>query len=142
MSLSEHLSPLVGRLVFAWFFLAQVAAYGGDWDNTLTLLTFRGVPGGAFLLILVLLLLTMGAISLIFGFHTRYGALILFIVTIIATVALHPYWRVADAGERAADFQHFVANAAIAGGLLLLVGMGPGPIAIDNVKSSGGGKKR
>ncbi len=140
MSLSEHLSPLVGRLVFAWFFLVQVALYLGDWENTITLMTFRGIPGGAFLLAVVLLLLTMGAISLIFGFHTRYGALILFVVTIIATVSLHDYWRIADAAERAADFQHFVSNAAIAGGLLLLVGMGPGPIAIDNVKS--GGKKK
>ena len=140
MSLSEQLSPLVGRLVFAWFFLVQVATYGGDWDNTLTLLTFRGVPGGAFLLAVVLLLLVMGSISLIFGFHTRYGALILFVVTIIATVSLHPYWRMENAVARASDFQHFVANAAIAGGLLLLVGMGPGPIAVDNVKPAG--KKR
>ena len=141
MSLSEHLSPLVGRIVFAWFFLAQVAGYGGDWENTLTLLAFRGVPGGAFLLAVVLLLLTMGAISLIFGFHTRYGALILFVVTIISTVSLHDYWRITDAADRAADFQHFISNVAIAGGLLLLVGMGPGPIAIDNVKS-GPPKKR
>lgn len=140
MSLSETLSPLVGRLVFAWFFLAQAVTYGGDWDNTLTLLTFRGVPGGAFLLAVVLLLLVMGSISLIFGFHARYGALILFVVTIISTVSLHPYWHIQDAVARAADFQHFVANAAIAGGLLLLVGMGPGPIAIDNVKPAG--KKR
>lgn len=136
MSLSENLSPLVGRIVFAWFFLAQVALYGGDWDNTLTLLAFRGVPGGAFLLAVVLLLLTMGAISLIFGFHTRYGALILFVVTIIATVSLHPYWRLGTASERSADFQHFISNVAIAGGLLLLVGMGPGPIAVDNVKAA------
>lgn len=136
MSFSEHLSPLVGRIVFAWFFLAQVAGYGGDWENTLTLLAFRGVPGGAFLLAVVLLLLTMGALSLIFGFHTRYGALILFVVTIIATVSLHDYWRIENAAERAADFQRFISNVAVAGGLLLLVGMGPGPIAVDNVKGA------
>jgi len=31
-----------------------------------------------------------------------------------------------------ADFDFFARNIAIAGGLLLLVGMGPGPIAVDN----------
>lgn len=139
MSISEHLSPLVGRLVFAWFFLVQVAVYGGDWENTITLMTFRGIPGAAFILAVILLFLVMGALSLILGFHTRYGALILFIVTIIATVTMHDYWRIADAAERAGDFERFVSNAAIAGGLLLLVGMGPGPIAVDNVK---GGKKK
>ena len=33
----------------------------------------------------------------------------------------------------------FEADVAIAGGLLFLVGMGPGPFALDN-RSSGGGK--
>jgi putative oxidoreductase len=129
---SEKLSPLIGRLVFSWFFLVQVATYAGDWENTITLLNFRGVPGAAFFLALVLLLLVMGALSLIFGFHTRYGALILFVVTMLATVTMNDYWHLRDAGERMAEFHRFVSNAAVAGGLLLLIGMGPGPIAIDN----------
>ncbi len=141
MSISELLSPLVGRLVFGWFFLTQVAIYGGDWDGTITLMTFRGIPGAAFLLALTLLLLVMGSLSLILGFHARYGALILFIVTILATVSLHDYWRIADnPSARAADFELFACSAAIAGGLLMLVGLGPGPMAIDNAKS--GQKKK
>jgi len=138
--MSEKVSPLVGRLVFAWFFLVQVALYGGDWENTITLMNFRGVPGAAFILAFVLLLLVMGAISLIFGFHTRYGALVLFIVTIITTVTMNDYWRAPDAVARAAEFERFVSNAAVAGGLLLLVGMGPGPIAVDNAPR--GGKRK
>jgi putative oxidoreductase len=139
MSISELLSPLVGRLVFGWFFLTQVAIYGGDWDGTL--MTFRGIPGAAFLLALILLLLVMGSLSLILGFHARYGALILFIVTILATVSLHDYWRIVDnPSARAADFELFACSAAIAGGLLMLVGLGPGPMAVDNAKS--GQKKK
>jgi putative oxidoreductase len=135
MSISELLSPLVGRLVFGWFFLTQVAVYGGDWDGTITLMAFRGIPGAAFLLALTLLLLVMGSLSLILGFHARYGALILFIVTVLATVSLHDYWRIIDnPSARAADFELFACSAAIAGGLLMLVGLGPGPMAIDNVK--------
>lgn len=141
MSISELLSPLVGRLVFGWFFLIQVAMYVGEWENTITLMSFSGVPGAAFLLALTLLLMTMGALSLIFGYHTRYGALVLFMVTIIATVAMHDYWRAADAGQRAAEFRLFAGNAAIAGGLLMLIGMGPGPVAIDNAGRGGPRKK-
>src|SRR5512142_648546 len=132
MSISELLSPLVGRMVFGWFFLSQVAVYGGDWEGTITLMTFRGIPGAAFLLALTLLLLVMGSLSLILGFHARYGALILFTVTILAAVMMHDYWRIADPNARAADFELFACNAAIAGGLLMLVGLGPGPLAIDN----------
>ena len=141
MSISELVSPLVGRLVFGWFFLTQVAVYGGDWEGTITLMTFRGIPGAAFLLALTLLLLVMGSLSLILGFHARYGALILFMVTILATVSLHDYWRIIDnPSARSADFELFACSAAIAGGLLMLVGLGPGPLAVDNSKS--GQKKK
>ncbi|MBU6298783.1 MAG: DoxX family protein [Alphaproteobacteria bacterium] len=133
MSISEFLSPLIGRLVLTWFFLSQVAHYGGDWSGTVSLMTFSGVPAAAFVLLVALMLLILGSLSLLFGFHTRHGAVLLFGVTIVATVLMHNFWQINDnVSARAADFQLFACNVAIAGGLLLLVGMGPGPIALDN----------
>jgi len=139
MSASEFLSPVIGRLVIAWFFLAQVSYYGGDWDATVELMTFRNVPAAPFVLLIALLLLVLGSLSLILGFHVRYGAMLLFGVTIITTVLMHDFWRIhGNAIARHADFELFARGIAIAGGLLLLVGIGPGPLAIDN----GGKKKR
>lgn len=140
MSISELLSPLVGRVAFGWFFLSQVAVYGGNWEGTVTLMSFRGIPGAPFILAVVLLLLVMGSLSLILGFHARYGALMLFTVTILAAVMMHDYWRLTDPMARAADFELFACYAAIAGGLLMLVGLGPGPFAVDNAGS--GSKKK
>jgi putative oxidoreductase len=141
MSFSEMLSPLVGRLVLGWFFLIQVVLYAGDWEGTLSLMAFRGIHGAAFILVFTLLLLVMGSLSLIFGYHTRYGALVLFIVTVIATVWLHDYWQIrGNPVERAADFELFACHAAIAAGLLMLIGLGPGPLALDNRRS--GPKKK
>jgi putative oxidoreductase len=141
MSISDTLAPLIGRLAFGWFFLSQVAIYGGDWDGTITALVFHGVPAAPFFLALTLLILVMGSLSLILGFHARYGALFLFVVTAGATVILHAYWRIFDnPALRAAEFQLFACHAAIAGGLLMLVGMGAGPVAVDN-PPKGGGKK-
>lgn len=140
MSFTEKLAILLGRLAFGWFFLIQVVTYGGDWDNTLTLMSVAHISGGPFILALTLLLLTMGALSLIFGFHARYGALILFAVTMVAMVVLHDWWRIYDhPAQRAAEFELFACYAAIAGGLLMLIGMGPGPVAVDN--QGKGGKK-
>ena len=141
MSISEYLSPLFGRLVLGWFFLSQVAVYGGDWDATVTLMTFSGVPAAPFVLALTLLIVVFGSLSLILGFHTRYGALMLFAVTIIAAVLMHNYWQIRDNPvARQSDFELFACYVAIAGGLLLLVGQGAGPVAVDNVQ--GGGKKK
>ena len=140
MSVSETLAPLIGRLAFGWFFLAQVAVYGGDWDGTITTMVFHGIAAAPFVLTVTLLILVMGALSLIFGYHARYGALFLFVVTAIATVFLHAYWRIVDnPALRAAEFQLFACHAAIAGGLLMMIGMGAGPFAVDNPGK--GGKK-
>jgi uncharacterized membrane protein YphA (DoxX/SURF4 family) len=54
---------------------------------------------------------------------------------------MHAFWQINDnPSARQADFELFSRNVAIAGGLLLLAGMGPGPFALDN--RLGGKKKR
>ncbi len=142
MSVSEYLSPFIGRLVLGWFFLSQVAFYGGDWGGTVALMTMRGVPAAPFVLAVTLLLTVMGSASLIMGFHTRYGALLLFAVTVVTTVMVHDYWHITqNPAARQADFELFACYAAISGGLLLLVGQGPGPLAIDNASGPGPKKK-
>ena len=140
MSFSEYLSPLVGRLVFVWFFLSQLLHYGGNWDATVSLMRFAGIPAAPFLLLVALMLLVLGSLSLLLGFHTRHGAMLLFGVTIAAALLMHAFWQINDSGAaRHTDFELFARDVAIAGGLLLLVGLGPGPFALDNRQ---GGKKK
>jgi putative oxidoreductase len=134
MSFSEYVSPLIGRLVLAWFFLSQGMHYAGQWDATIQLMALKHVPAPPLLLALAVIVLVLGILALIFGFQTRHGAVLLFGFTIIASVAMHNFWQIHNPIERAADFEIFARNMAIAGALLLLVGMGPGPIAIDTIE--------
>ena len=141
--MAEYLSPFVGRLAFGWFYLSQVAYYGEKWHDTVLQMMLAGVVLPQLVLAVTLLLVVMGAVSLIFGFHARYGALLLFAVTIVAAVLMHDYWHVTnDPGLRQAHFELFACYAAIAGGLLLLVGQGPGPLAIDNRPAAPNPKKK
>ena len=139
MSFSEYISPLVGRLILAWFFLSEAMTYAGQWDGTIQLMALKNIPVQPLLLALALIVMFLGGLSLVFGFQTRYAAVMLFGYTIIVSVAMHDFWLINNAIDRAADYEIFARNMAIAGGLLLLVGMGPGPVAID---SMGGGPKR
>jgi len=135
MSFSEYISPLVGRLVLAWFFLGSALDYANQWDATIQLMALKGMPAAPLLLALALIAMFLGGLSLVFGFQTRYGAVLLFGFTIVASVAMHNYWMIDNNPiARAADFDIFARNMAIAGGLLLLVGMGPGPVAFDSIK--------
>ena len=134
MSFSETISPFFGRCAFAWFYLTSAMDIAGNWRGLAVELAAKHVPLPPLVLLVALILIVMGSISLLFGYHTRHGAILLFGMTMIAAVIMHDYWHYADFGIFARDF-------AICGGLLLMVGMGPGPFAVDNRGKAGGGKK-
>ncbi len=142
MSFSETISPFLGRCAFVWFYLTGAMDILANWHHVAGLMDAKHLPLPPLLLLLALLLIFMGCISLFFGYHTRYGAVMLFGLTIVAAVTMHDFWHYAGGGARAAEMGIFGRDVAICGGLLLMVGMGPGPFAIDNRGKGGGGSKR
>jgi len=139
MSLSERIAPLIGRLAIAWFFLSEACTLINSWDGTVTLMQMQRLPAAPLLLVIALTVMILGGVSIAVGYHTRHGALLLFGFTVIVSMTMHDYWKLNEASARLADSEIFFRNVAIAGGLLLLMGMGAGPFAIDN---TGGGGKR
>ena len=132
MSFSEKISPLLGRFALAWFFLSGAMDTIDHWHLTIHQMAENNIPAAPLMLVFALICLFLGGISLSLGFHTRHGAVLLFGFTLAASLTLHDFWRIADPVLRAAQFEIFARNIAIAGGLLVMVGMGPGPFAIDN----------
>jgi putative oxidoreductase len=139
MSFSETISPFFGRCAFTYFYLSCAADMLGNWQGITQELTVRHVPIPPLVLLVALVLTFIGSISLLFGWHTRHGAVLLFAMTIIAAFGLHDFWHYGEPAARNAQFAIFIRDFAICGGLLLMVGMGPGPFAIDNQPK---GKKR
>ena len=131
MSLSEYISPLVGRFVLAWYFLSQAWLVSHQWDATVSGMAARQVPAAPLLLAIAIVVMVLGALSLIFGFRARHGAMLLFAFVLIVSVIMHAFWKDPDA-IRAADYGLFARDVAIAGGLLMIVGLGPGRFALDN----------
>ncbi|HEY0267425.1 MAG TPA: DoxX family protein [Rhizomicrobium sp.] len=142
MSFSETISPFLGRCILVWFYGANAMNVLGDWRHVAELMAAKHVPLPPLVLLVVLLVVFMGCLSLLFGWHTRHGAVMLFGMTVVATVTMHDFWHYADAGARALEFGIFARDLAICGGLLMMVGMGPGPFAIDNAGGGKGGKRR
>lgn len=132
MSISELISPLLGRLAMAWFFLSEAWWRLHDWEGTVALMQMKQIPHAPLFLALAILVMILGGLALVLGYYTRPGALLLFAFTIVVSVVFHDYWKISNAFDRSADYDIFIRNLAIAGGLLFLVGMGPGPFALDN----------
>ena len=141
MSFSETISPLLGRCFLTWFYASGVMNVLDHWSGFAQQLSQRHVPLPPLILVVGIILVVMGCFSLLFGYNTRHGAVLLFGLTIVAAVLLHDYWHFSDPATRTVEFEIFTRDIAICGGLLVMVGLGAGPFAIDNRGSGGGGKK-
>jgi putative oxidoreductase len=141
MSFSETISPFIGRCAFVWFYLTGAMDVLTNFHHISDQLTAKQVPVAPLVLLVALLLIFMGCLSLLLGWNTRYGAVMLFGLTIVAAVTMHDFWHIQDDALRATELGIFSRDIAICGGLLLMVGMGPGPFAVDN-RGKGGGRKR
>jgi len=144
MSFSETISPFLGRCILIWFYMTGAMNILNNWQRIATEMDAKHVFLPPAVLLVVLIVIFMGSLSLLLGYHTRHGAVMLFALTAIAAVVMHDFWNIGDPVRRGVEFGIFARDWAIAGGLLLMVGMGPGPFAIDNRGSGngGGGKRR
>lgn len=142
MSFSETISPFFGRCAFVWFYGAAAMNILHNWHAISVQLEAHHLPLAPLALVVALVLIVLGCFSLLFGYHTRHGAILLFGLTIAAAVALHDFWHMPESAARWAEFDIFSRDMAICGGLLLMVGMGGGPFSIDNRPAGGKGKKR
>ena len=121
----------------AWFFLSEAYTRAIAWDANVSLLSTANLPAPPLLLAAALFVLALGGLALLLGYHARHGAMLLFGFVAVATYLMHDYWHLKDAVERAADYEIFARNVAIEGGLLMVIGLGAGPFAFDNM-----GKRR
>ena len=131
MSFGENISPFLGRALMALFFALVGLQQVQNWEGARINLLSHGVrPPDAFLAVAVVIELGCAA-ALLLGFRTRLAALALFVLTLAASVALNDFWKIDDAAEAYMQQQLFLRNIAIAGGLLVIVGMGAGRWSYD-----------
>ncbi|NGX28039.1 MAG: hypothetical protein K940chlam1_00212 [Candidatus Anoxychlamydiales bacterium] len=75
------------------------------------------------ILIVITIIELIGALLVFFGIKERFGAFLLIIFFIPATILLHPFWFLSGA-KRYFELVLFLKNLAILGGLLFLMVFG------------------
>jgi putative oxidoreductase len=120
---------LIGRIFIGWIFVRS--GYGKLFDIPAYAATFppRGLP--LFLAYIAVPAEFFGGLALIFGFATRYAALVMTIFMLVATFSSHRYWDFTDAAARRAQDSNFYKNVAILGGIFLLFACGAGRLSLD-----------
>ncbi len=66
-------------------------------------------------------MLLLGGLSILLGFHPRIGAALLFVFLVPTAFLMHGYWHVQDPAARAGDAAHFWKDISLAGAALFIV---------------------
>lgn len=122
--------PLVGRAFIASVFLRAGIANLLGFSGTQQMIAEQGLPAPALLLIGNILFCLIGGISVLLGFKTQIGAILLILFLIPTTLLFHAFWT--DPSELIPFFQ----NLGLIGGLLILFYFGPGPLSLDSDSTS------
>ncbi len=119
----KRYSEIAGRVLLALPFLLSGLGKLGAFSATAAYMTSVGVPGA--LLPAVIATEVLGALAIIVGWKTRAVAVLLAGFSLLTAIIFHRNF--ADQMQMI----HFLQNVSIAGGYLLLVANGPGPLSID-----------
>jgi putative oxidoreductase len=119
----QNVAELGGRVLLAGLFLLSGVGKIGAYSATAGYMASVGVPGA--LLPLVIAIEVLGAAAIIAGWNTRIVAFLLAGFSLVSALLFH--------NDFANQIQMimFLKNVSIAGGFLLLVAHGAGPISLD-----------
>ena len=131
--LLEGLTVLLGRAFFGFIFLMagplhfthQEIAYAAS----------VGLPLASFLVPLSGIIALMGALSIILGFHAKFGAWMIVIFLIPVTLMMHKFWSIADPMAAKMQMIMFMKNLSMLGASLLITHFGAGPLSLDARRS-------
>jgi putative oxidoreductase len=124
----QKVAELAGRLLLSSLFLISGLGKLGAYAATAAFMASVGVPGA--LLPLVIATEVLGAIAVIVGWKTRIAAFLLAGFSLLTALVFHSH--LADQNQ-ATDF---LKDVAIAGGFILLVVNGVGPLSLDRRRAN------
>ena len=131
--------PAAGRFLITLLFLRAALGKITGFTAVAGMMAKKGVPFAEVFLAGAIVLEVAGGLMVLLGWHARLGALLLAVFLVPATLMFHNFWAVDPAQMREAVNQanHFYKNVSILGGLVFIIGMGPGPLSLRPEREAG-----
>ena len=127
MNLLQTIAAPLGRVLISLMFLTSGLSKISGYAATQGYMEAMGVP--SVLLPLVIAVEVLGGLAVILGWHTRIAAFLLAGFSLLSAILFH-----ANFGDQMQMIM-FMKNLAIAGGFLMIVSLGGGAYALDNLKN-------
>lgn len=125
---TRYFVPL-GRLLFVAIFLTSGTMHFKS--AMIEHASKAGVPFASFLVPASGVLALVGGLSILLGYHARWGAWLLVLFLVPVTFAMHQFWSAGDPQMAMMQQSMFMKNISILGGALMIAHFGAGPISID-----------
>lgn len=99
--------------------------------DTIAYALLSGVPVPSVLVPLSGILAIIGAMSIILGYKTKWGAWLIVIFLIPVTFYMHAFWQITDPVQKQMQMANFFKNCSMLGAALIINYFGAGPLSID-----------
>lgn len=129
----KNYGPLVGRILLALIFMISGLDKIGGFSEVAGYMAGKGVPLAEVALALSIVIEVGGGLMLILGWKARWAATAIFLWLIPVTLMFHNFWA-ADAAQYQNQFNHFMKNVTIMGGMIYVMAFGAGPLGLDQRK--------
>ena len=130
MDILHDLLICIGRLFISALFIWAAVSKLTHWKESLAHIHTKKIPHASLLLSLAILAQIAGGLSLVLGYQTKLGALLLICVTLPAMLKMHDFWNVAGP-QNSHEKAFFMKDLAIVSALVLLIAVGAGSFSFD-----------
>jgi putative oxidoreductase len=117
--------PLIARTFIALIFLQSAIGKIANFSGLVETIAGQGLPLAVVVAAGTIAFQLLGSISLILGYKARWGALLLILFLIPATIVFHNL--IADPTQKTAFFK----NLGLIGGALMVIAYGSGPLSVE-----------
>ena len=114
-----NIAVLIGRVIVGGFFLMNGFNHFAQLKMLTGYVKSKGIPAPALAVGGSGVLLFLGGLSLLLGYHPTIGAALLVIFLLGVSFGIHNFWTVQDQQARIGEMTHFLKNMAILGLLLM-----------------------
>ena len=119
MSRIHNIAFLIGRVIVGGFFLMNSFNHFAQLNMMTGYAKSKGIPAPALAVGASGVLLFLGGLSLLLGYHPTIGAALLVIFLLGASFGIHNFWTVQEQQAKQGEMINFLKNMAILGLLLM-----------------------
>lgn len=130
---------LLGRILFSFIFV--MASIGHFSKQTIEYAAAQGIPLATIAVPLSGVIALLGGLSIALGYKAKWGAWLLVLFLVPATVMMHNFWAVHDIMLAQMHQVMFMKNLSMLGAALLISYFGAGPLSLDGRQKTHSGQR-